>query len=397
MSKIYLPTSELTSYDNYHRYGWKFVINNLYNLDIIAKQTNTYDPSTDSSLTLLLGYIDKEFHWNYTANKEANIVPYTRNWIGFLHHPFDPTFSVYNSTALFENQDFIDSLMYCKGIFVLSQSLANDTQLALGQLSCIDEKYSNYINIPVNALVHPTGDVDASLMFNVQHFSNNPDQKLIQIGSWLRDAYSIYKFPDISILGLQKAVLIGPDMENIKKPIHFFNHIKELISQIEPSTSVLDDEDDIEFENPVCRDVDDSLFSGNRYVKGVFDHLKKLDSQVVEIDLVSDADYDDLLSKNIIYIQLTDAVAVNTVIECIMRNTPILINPLPAIVEILGASYPFYYDQYNQTDALQNIYNLFSLRKLQSVVNYMRNIDKSQFSIDSFTSTFSSSDIVSCL
>ena len=37
------------------------------------------------------------------------------------------------------------------------------------------------------------------------------------------------------------------------------------------------------------------------------------------------------------------ASANNAVIECIARGTPLLVNPLPAVVEYLGADYPFYF------------------------------------------------------
>ena len=55
---------------------------------------------------------------------------------------------------------------------------------------------------------------------------------------------------------------------------------------------------------------------------------------------LSDSAYDELLSENVVFLNLIDASAVNTVIECIVRNTPLIINRLPAIVEILGEDYP---------------------------------------------------------
>ena len=55
---------------------------------------------------------------------------------------------------------------------------------------------------------------------------------------------------------------------------------------------------------------------------------------------LSDSAYDELLSDIVVFLNLIDASAVNTVIECIVRNTPLIINRLPAIVEILGEDYP---------------------------------------------------------
>ena len=56
-----------------------------------------------------------------------------------------------------------------------------------------------------------------------------------------------------------------------------------------------------------------------------------------------DEDYDELLSENIVFVNLVDASAVNTIIECVVRGTPIVVNRLPAVVEILGEMYPLYY------------------------------------------------------
>lgn len=56
------------------------------------------------------------------------------------------------------------------------------------------------------------------------------------------------------------------------------------------------------------------------------------------------AEYDELLSRNLVYLDLHDASANNAVVECIARATPLLVNRLPAVVEYLGADYPFYFD-----------------------------------------------------
>ena len=39
-----------------------------------------------------------------------------------------------------------------------------------------------------------------------------------------------------------------------------------------------------------------------------------------------------------------DSSANNAIIESIARATPVLVNPLPAVVEYLGADYPLYFD-----------------------------------------------------
>ena len=53
--------------------------------------------------------------------------------------------------------------------------------------------------------------------------------------------------------------------------------------------------------------------------------------------------YDQLLSENLVFLHLHTASASNAVIECIVRHTPVLVNPVPSLVEYLGESYPFYF------------------------------------------------------
>jgi hypothetical protein len=65
---------------------------------------------------------------------------------------------------------------------------------------------------------------------------------------------------------------------------------------------------------------------------------------------VTDAEYDDLLSRSVVFLSLFDAPANTTVVECIVRNTPILINPLPGVVEYLGKSYPLYYGDLREAE-----------------------------------------------
>jgi hypothetical protein len=48
------------------------------------------------------------------------------------------------------------------------------------------------------------------------------------------------------------------------------------------------------------------------------------------------------LSGGMVYIRLLDASAVNVLLECVMMRTPIFINRLPAVVEVLGPTYPLY-------------------------------------------------------
>lgn len=62
------------------------------------------------------------------------------------------------------------------------------------------------------------------------------------------------------------------------------------------------------------------------------------------VERLSSRDYDNLLASCVVFVELIDAVANNTVLECIARNTPIVVNRLPGTEHYLGRSYPLFYD-----------------------------------------------------
>ena len=62
--------------------------------------------------------------------------------------------------------------------------------------------------------------------------------------------------------------------------------------------------------------------------------------------------FDQLLAENIAFVSLYDASATNAVIECLVRATPLLVNPLPAVREYLGDGYPLYFDDLRQAAAM---------------------------------------------
>lgn len=74
--------------------------------------------------------------------------------------------------------------------------------------------------------------------------------------------------------------------------------------------------------------------------------------------LVPDEEYDALLSSSVVLCLLYGTAANNVVIECLARATPILINPLPAVVEYLGQDYPFYARDPEEADALLRVEGL---------------------------------------
>jgi hypothetical protein len=73
--------------------------------------------------------------------------------------------------------------------------------------------------------------------------------------------------------------------------------------------------------------------------------LDQTDRQPVgTLPRLTNKDYDQLFTENLVFLPLFDSSANNSVIECIVRNTPILVSRLPATQEYLGESYPLFFD-----------------------------------------------------
>lgn len=121
-------------------------------------------------------------------------------------------------------------------------------------------------------------------------------------------------------------------------------------------------------------------------------HSKNPPSDVKVIDRMSNHDYDNLLASSVVFLNLYGASANNTIIECIVRNTPIVVNRLPAIEEYLGHDYPLFYDNIDHANVIINNDDL-----LIDGFKYLTNYSKEKFSVDNFISTLVKSDLYSSL
>ncbi len=75
-------------------------------------------------------------------------------------------------------------------------------------------------------------------------------------------------------------------------------------------------------------------------------------SAVRFIDYLGSGEYDELLSRSVVFVDLMDCSASNVIIDCIARGTPLLINRHPAAQEYLGSGYPLFYDSPEMAEAL---------------------------------------------
>ena len=367
-------------YSGAHRSGWEYVFENIKYLN-----------NNESDLYLDL-YVDRTFHWNKSINKVLEIIPYTKNWCGFIHHTFNTTFSEYNCVNLLKNQDFIESLKFCKGLFVLSEYLRNQFYMEFKRIN---------ITVPIYILMHPTETPE--LKFSMEKWIFNKDKKIINIGGWLRNIFTFYNLTLPKIFNfnnryyscstrsynfngtIRKIGLKGFYMNNYYPTDHFLNDLIKCLS-LEKSEGCISQN----ISQNVSQNVSCSDNIRNNWYKHYLKFTQNLISSVDIIEKLENDDYDKLLSENIVFINLIDASAVNTVIECIVRNTPIIINKHPAILEMLGDKYPLYYE--NETNYFEintQVNNLLTnTNNIKKAYNYLQKLDKSSYSINTFVKNF---------
>jgi hypothetical protein len=347
-----------------HRSGWQFVLDHLL----------SSFHSSDAPI-ILDNYLDRTFHWAHDVYKYTGIIPFPREWCGFIHHTFHQEFSPFNVIELFSKDTFLASLPNCKGLFTLSKDLARKLKKLLLE--------KGFPAVPVHSFVHPTES--GKLDFSLTRFVNNKQRKVIMVGAWLRDNFAIYRMmpheclKDPHRISLKKGILRGRNMSNYFRPTDF-----------SVSFDGGPDEDEGKFRYDFStKGV--PAFTDNKFVLGLARAIDEAWNSVEEINTLTNDEYDMLLSENLVFLKLVDASAVNTIIECIVRNTPVLVNRHPAVEEMLGTAYPFYYDGLTEAGSKVN-----HLPTIAATVAYLDVLDKERFTmrrfldeIESFFSTIS--------
>lgn len=354
-------------YSGAHRSGWQYVYDNI-----------KYLHNSNSNLLLDL-YIDRTFHWNLNVNKVLNIIPYKKPWIGFIHHTFDTSYSKYNCYTLISNVEFQESLKYCKGLFVLSQYLQKRLGYELEKLG---------FNVQIHYLTHPT-DVSVP-QFSITDFINNKDKKLLHVGGWLRNVYTFYNLQILPQNHIRKLAVIGKNMSNYYPKNTFIKDLHSILID----TNVVDEinknaSENCNISSNICNGTDYNIeHITNNWYKCLFDDLRNKINNIDFLDYLDDNIYDKILSENVVFIHLIDASAVNTVIECIVRNTPIIVNNHPAIVELLGNDYPLFFTNYNYQDINNEVNELLSIQKIKDAHIYLAKMNKQKYYIENFIKSF---------
>ena len=250
-----------------------------------------------------------------------------QKWCGIFHcTPITPDYLDFiNISNIFNNNNFIKSLKNCLGIITLSSYLSN-----------YFTEYFKKINININVytLKHPTITPNITF-FNYVHFKYNNNKRIIQLGQQLRKLSSIYLLPEIP--KYSKMWLTGTTQFN--KMIKYLKYEIELF------------------------DIDKSVINMHKIP---MTYIQNFD------------EYDKLLTRNLVFMDLYDAAANNAIVECIVRNTPIIVNKIPPVVEYLGEDYPLYFNNLEEIPELLTDQNIFNAHQ------YLLNMNKEDLEIDFF-------------
>jgi polysaccharide pyruvyl transferase WcaK-like protein len=367
------------NFKQYHRFGWTSALAGLANLSASRFGRRSH--------LILDCYADRTFHWARPTLQSMRLLPYTADWMGVVHHTFDQTQSEYNCVRLFKSKTFLASLDACKGLISLSRSHAAAMRRSLDEVG--------HSQIPVAAIPHPMQQ--GTMPFDWLRFRRNKDKKVVQVGAFLRDSFAIYELALRQGSAFRKVALKGTDMHNYFRPPDFF---ADLRSAFKGETAVQQSMEDVVsmVSRDSCHKIQDANISRghcqvdntppkihtrtifqSKYCQSIYNMLERMDDSVTVMERISNDEYDHLLSQNVVFLRLVDCSAVNTVMECIMNNTVLLVNRLPPLEEVLGEGYPGFYDDLGHAADI-----LDSDLTLEDIHIYLTNLDKSHFDLSYF-------------
>jgi hypothetical protein len=247
---------------------------------------------------------------------------HTTPWVGICHHPPDlPNWYDHRGLqSLAKNPRWRASFPFLRLVVTFAE---NSTRW-------IAENWRK----PCVTLRHPTAVPE--LKWSLRKYQLNANKRLLQVGSFLRNTHAIYQ---------------------VQAPLIFRK--TRLVQSADWIASAHDKS---------------ALLFGHRPYVGNVEELGRLKNE----------EFDRLLSANIVFIELISAVANNTIIECIARNTPIVVNRLPGPEYYLGKEYPLFYNDIGE------VHSLLTEENIVAASRYLKSLDKSWISGRAFAAAFES-------
>jgi hypothetical protein len=323
--------------------GWNHVLSALHRFE-----ANMHHRCSD---VIIDTYVDRTFHWGEEVLLLAGHLPYSKPWMGFIHHSFNTSVCLYNSDDLFTKVSFRQSLPCCKGLMVMSKTMRQKMESKLRE--------NGFGNIPVFVINYCTETPVKK--FSLLEFIRNSERRVLQISAWLRNPYAIYELPISkwnNRLQLRKTILNGRGMSGLLSENAFVHWLEQQKQNGRMNAA----------ESTGHGTQIQSNHETKKYVSGMINMLHKQTAEVEILEKVTPKYMDELLSSNVVFLHLIDAASVNPVMECIVRNTPFIVNRLPALEEVLGKHYPGFYEDFNHAAYLAE--NLTSIVKIHMYLKW---------------------------
>ena len=419
-----------------HRSGWKYVYQYIKQYS-----THNHDPSS----ILLDLYVDRTFHWKRDIFKYIGIVPYTQPWMGFVHHTFDTTFSEYNNETLLKCPEFLESMYHCKGIMVLSKTLQEQFRARLPstvpvfvlthptEMNVPKFDYQAFLDNRDKKLLHVGGWLRNIFSFYQLELSQDKymfqelltkdivTQVQAQTKSWYKtlccqgnpadvvlpitvisSPIPVYtplvgqRAESLQQLTLESAKRLEP-AKRVTSCFAYSHEFGSIIRKVILKGKYMDNyfpsvpSDMIDLSDITTIEKDPQQMCSttapntqNNWHRHMSEYLQKIQNKVDVLDYIENDAYDEILTKNLVFLHLVDGSAINTLIECIVRTTPIFVNRHLAVVELLGETYPLYYT----IDATHTIPNIDAIMRDPAAIlrahQYLVNLDKTPFMIETF-------------
>ena len=239
----------------------------------------------DNAEVMLDGMIEHTFNVGRSKRMDFSCFPHMeKKWINMFHNPCTSLGSMdtrweQNIFSLYGNKHYRAFMENCIGLITFSKSYAIKAKNSLKHLD---------VNLPVGFVHHPSAECEVK--FDIKSFR----RQVIHVGWWMRNFDSFYRLKT----KYKKILLQGPGSYGKD---NYFSSKVDLKTRHKQNCT----------------------------------HLKN--------DYLPNDQYDEIMSQSVVFLDLYDAIANNAIIECISRQTPILVNPIDSVVEYLGKDYPFYY------------------------------------------------------
>lgn len=379
MTKVSVINTEPMIYHVHPSGGWNYITASLKKcIPDLVNEIIKHDTNNAFKHLIIDTFIDKTFLWDSNASTTVYMDP----WIGILHHPV----GLQNSCIeVLKSQGFRRSLPSCIGIVVLTEYLASNIRQFISD---------HPIGVPVFPPIHVIRHAISPWVLEKDTEPQWDERKrvLIHVGQHGRD---VEKFFQISCPLFSKYFCTN----NYFLPAHTCEDNKEftwgrrvytwfkgitrdrldiniswsrfpIFNAMHPLPDMYNEH--VSITNRLNNDATIIFPNGCQHQKCTA--LPRLDPQT----------YISVLRESIVYIHLVDASAVNTVLECVITSTPLIVNRHPAIVEVLGEDYMLYANTIEEAESLLASGDMSTFYRAS---DYLGNIDMSNYKWDVFYSS----------